>query len=819
MKNKTNHRFKSSGRHVPPRLASLLLGLMAASCGYAQTATEPEVTGELEEFVVGGTGDPNNIVPNRPIDTLGLSKKIVDTPRSISTVSGETIEKFNITELADLSRFSPSTYTAFSFGVQGGLQIRGDTADTYFGDIRKINNAANVPTIIGASDGITIVRGPSSAVLGIGSVGGFMNYLPKSARASTGKYLERLTGKVSMTFDDWGKRVATAEVGGPATIFGKKAGFYIYTQGERSDTYYKGQEIEDEVIQATLTIDLTDALRMEIGGNYQHHEGTGIAGWNRVTQDLVDHRTYQTGSPDFSLIDTNGDGVASREELYNAGLTNNYNFSAPGVPVPNQVKPGTDAYTAPGGPLAFVTDVGTSKLSPRNVLLERVNYGVDYIGYIKLINDSNPDLVFKNILFFEHQKYHKLSDIAYFRAGDTKLFEERVSVDWHVQGLPDWLKINNMSAFNIRYLDARNSTTNVYQLFNYWDLKRYTDGRYYFQNGWDNPDEAGVDSDARSEHTEIGLGNVLDVTMFDRLNLNVGVRFDWVDAEVKNYPGLRNSGNVLTPTPASSASGREHATSLTSASLSYRVLPNIVPYVTYAEPKTIVPGTTGGLSSSQVNDEILTDTQLKEAGIKGEFFNGKLFVSYAIYEQYRTAFVQSLNGGNGDFQQTRSKGQEVEVRWAPTRNFNMAIAADWMRRDNDPLAPGFTPVPADTVGLDPIEQGGGRYQLAYDPNDTRVPRPKAIYSLFGNYIFGDSGFDVSAGVNYTAGYKASNIGDIKLPSALTFSLDVGYQTKRWEFRVSGKNLTNELFFTSTSGSAALIPQPGRTFTAKVTYKF
>ncbi|HYD85345.1 MAG TPA: hypothetical protein VEA63_14865, partial [Opitutus sp.] len=75
------------------------------------------------------------------------------------------------------------------------------------------------------------------------------------------------------------------------------------------------------------------------------------------------------------------------------------------------------------------------------------------------------------------------------------------------------------------------------------------------------------------------------------------------------------------------------------------------------------------------------------------------------------------------------------------------------------------------------------------------------------------------GANYTAGYDAATFNDIMLPSAMTFSVDLGYRSKHWELRLSVKNLTDEWFFTSTSGSAALIPQPGRTFTGKVTYKF
>ena len=69
-------------------------------------------------------------MPAEPVDILGLDQKIVETPRSISVVSGEMIDKFNMTELADLSRFSPSTYTSLSFGVQGGISVRGDSSET-----------------------------------------------------------------------------------------------------------------------------------------------------------------------------------------------------------------------------------------------------------------------------------------------------------------------------------------------------------------------------------------------------------------------------------------------------------------------------------------------------------------------------------------------------------------------------------------------------------------------------------------------------------------------------------------------------------------
>jgi hypothetical protein len=126
-----------------------------------------------------------------------------------------------------------------------------------------------------------------------------------------------------------------------------------------------------------------------------------------------------------------------------------------------------------------------------------------------------------------------------------------------------------------------------------------------------------------------------------------------------------------------------------------------------------------------------------------------------------------------------------------------------------------------TTGLDPIQFGGGRYQVV----NTTAPQyeyraaPQRQFNAFGDYILGTSGFDISGGISFTSAYKASNIGDIELPSALMFSADIGYRKKKWEVRLSGANLTSAISFYPTSGGAAIITNPTRTITCKFTYKF
>ena len=635
-----------------------------------------------------------------------------------------------------------------------------------------------------------------------------------------------------------GGEIASAEVGGPLKIWNDKAGFYVYDQGTDSDTWYRGQHVRDETFQGTLTIDLSDNVRFETSYRFYNHNGTGIAGWNRVTQALIDHGIYQTGMENTNLINPGGQNqnYASRAQLYNAGLSNALIAGAePGATaasIASQVAKGTNAYGQlgpnPTGPLAFVTNVGTTILSPRAVLLERVNQGDDYIWTADVEDRLSPELTFKDTIFAEHQNYHKFSDIAYFREGITSMAEDRATLEWHPAKLPDWLTVSDIAAVNSRFLETQNKTTNVFQMFNYWDLTQYPNGDYLFANGYISPTIAGVDSNALSQHEESGLGNVLDLGFIKRIDLTVGARWDYVNARLDNYPGLSTSGaTVLNPSVVVPLiKGHAKASSLTSASLSVKIIDStpaaISAYATYATPRSVVPGGTGGLSTAQIQTQILTPSKLQESGLKGEFFDRKLYVTVATYNQLRTAFNANLFGtGNGGLQQTKREGTEAELRWVPTRYFSMSAATSWIEEYTSPVLASSTSTNVISSGLNSIYYGGGKYSIATPGNNqyAYAAAPQRQTNFFGDYLFGRTGWDVSGGVSHTDAYWADNINDIKLPAVLQFSADVGFKYQQWEYRVSGANLTNQIGFYPTNGGGAVIPMPGRTVTIKITYKF
>ena len=75
-----------------------------------------------------------------------------------------------------------------------------------------------------------------------------------------------------------------------------------------------------------------------------------------------------------------------------------------------------------------------------------------------------------------------------------------------------------------------------------------------------------------------------------------------------------------------------------SASLSHKLPFNLHPYVTLANSSIVLDSANNIVSVGTVDAPggFIGDAELKEAGIKGSFFNGKLFLTTAAYEQTRT---------------------------------------------------------------------------------------------------------------------------------------------------------------------------------------
>ncbi len=160
---------------------------------------------ELAEVVVEGRS------PERDADRAGgigvrLRQDGGGNARAVTTISNELLEQTIITEIDDLVALTPGAFTQSFFGVAGSLDVRGNPGENYFRGVKRIDNPGNYPTAIGASDRIDIVRGPASLIYGPSKIGGYLNFVPKSARAKNGRYLGEATGQIGATFGSFDKQ-------------------------------------------------------------------------------------------------------------------------------------------------------------------------------------------------------------------------------------------------------------------------------------------------------------------------------------------------------------------------------------------------------------------------------------------------------------------------------------------------------------------------------------------------------------------------------------------------------------------------------------
>ena len=121
---------------IAAKIAALTAALVPLTWAQAEMA---QADGDvIEEVVV--TGDLNSLPGENVESIFGFNKSILETPRSVSTVSEELMDRMNMQDIDELITVSPGSFTQSFFGVAGGLDVRGTPGETYFRGIRRLDN-------------------------------------------------------------------------------------------------------------------------------------------------------------------------------------------------------------------------------------------------------------------------------------------------------------------------------------------------------------------------------------------------------------------------------------------------------------------------------------------------------------------------------------------------------------------------------------------------------------------------------------------------------------------------------------------------------
>ncbi len=292
-----------------------ILALSAISAATKDLAHAAEGDEAVTLSDVSVTEDALRAFSSEPsASSFGFAKPLLETPRTVTFISEEQLSLYGVSSVDDLSRLVPGTYTTTRYGLQGGISVRGVSADFYYRGMRRLQMQGHVRTVLSAYDNIEVIKGPPSPLYGMGQIGGYANLDPKSSRAKTGKYLTDSNGYFQATHDTYNKNEAQFGLGQPFSIFEKPAGVYVVGLLEDSKTYIRGVPAKQKFLQAATSVDNIGPIRVEFGGQMQNSITAG-AYMNRVTQELIDSGTYISGRP-LANLDLNGDGRVGYVETY-----------------------------------------------------------------------------------------------------------------------------------------------------------------------------------------------------------------------------------------------------------------------------------------------------------------------------------------------------------------------------------------------------------------------------------------------------------------------------------------------------------------------
>lgn len=782
---------------------------------HAATALDDDVS--VEEVVVTGFHDPLARLQTSATDSfLGLDRSLLETPRSASRVSAETIERYGMQNVDDLIAAVPGAFTASFFGVPGNLNVRGTLADTYFQGFKRIENRGSFSSNLGAAAYVEVLRGPSSPVYGPGKVGGLLNFVPRTARGDASRYIQSVEGGLNVTAGSYGRFNAAADVAVPLG----QGGFALYVEREDSDSYYEHIHPRHLNLQATYVGDLGGGWSMEVNAMRFTESGRiQSPGWNRVTQALIDDGTYITGR-DTDLVDFDGSGYLEYREIDAVlgawgGTSNIRQIREYG----GRVRP----------EYALDEGVGTTKLSGRKIMAAEGDYNdsetlTAYAALERRMANGSV-LAFKGFMDeMENQRFNSFGFAADYWA---RAIEGRITYAFPLSAGP----VRADSIVGVAYRDHE---AKQYESFLSGYLGSDRRDLSYGATATDRiaaPNmingEPQWDSRFEMEWTATSAFLVSDIALFDRLGLLVGLRHDSFDAKAVN--------NGVTVFGARGPVDTTDGATTWSVSLRYETPFGVTPYVTVAEPRSLESTQTGGVSVGTIqNNLFISPSKLQEVGVKFSLFDGNLFGSAAYYEQWRRQ-IDAMGNISG----TTSEGFETELHWlaSDTLSFTGALTLQETRVDAPGAGRGeYLQVRPEQFGVDPVLGYGGIFAINNAGTLVELREgykvrtmPDTVASLFGTYTTPrfslgarTARLGFTAGLTYVSETGGIMSNSVRLPAYTLARGATFLELDALTLSVNVDNLFDERYFTPSAEvykEVAVMPGLPRTFRVNLAYRF
>ncbi|OCC24418.1 hypothetical protein MB02_07515 [Croceicoccus estronivorus] len=763
----------------------------------------------LQAIVV--TGRRLGITNVRPTATVsGLEQDIVDIPRSVTTIDSALLKDVQVRSIHDLTAVAPGTFTAAYFGVAGAVQVRGNVADSYYRGFKGINNLGYYETPTESISGLELVRGPVSPNYGAGKIGGMLNLTPKTDIATSLKGTTEPKGLVTLQIGSYGERKATIEGGLPFQIGDLDAAIYAYVYYNNSDSYFRDFSPDDKEVQVGYSMDLGGGTEMTIGGRYLDQSGhLASPGWNRLTQDLIDHGTYLAGSP---LVNLAPDGAQSLmpEDMQ---------------PYINTLRQSTSFATdLPRGTVSDLTRLDPDtvhyvKLSRRNLHTSPLDFNDNkvFTAYLDLIHTFDSGDQVKLQGFYEDLKNDMFSAAGSSTAADGNVKEVRLSY-FFKRDLGDGFGIQAIVGGNYRDYE-------IYDYQNYgrryviWDrndLSADPTADMIINDQYLNPAGNVWDFAYYSRIKSVGAFINGDITLFDRAHIQGGLRWDDYNIRSRN-DGLVTFGGALNTDYYGSS-----APISWQASFNYELPFGFIPYVTYAKTRSLETNKGGGVDPALIiGKKFLSPSELKEVGIKGSLMGGRLFLSLAGYKMKRL----QRDALSGVINQARSKGLEAEIRMQVTPA--LSLLATGALQETKRIGSATILLNAAQLGLPGEDiyaaEWTGSSSTFTGANGSYIDSvlPKETASLFATYKF-PFGLKASGGITYVGKTSGIAPGAVVVPDYVTARASLSYTFDRYTVDFSVENLTDKTYFylgQDAYSEVAALPGVARSFHLRIAAQF
>ena len=750
----------------------MLLCITALAQTPSTSGTDNVIT--MSPFEVTGVPlrDSVNPLTRTLTGVFGDERTLLDTPRSVSSITQALLRERGIDGVPQFTGFAPGASAPAAYGKATTPLIRGDLSETFLNGQRLSYNQFGYLPSFNNVESLDLVRGPGSAVYGSGYfTGGYVNYITKQPQFTPATTITARLGTWSPA--EGGSWLnASWQIDTTAPI-NETTAWRLSYEGKRDDTFFHahGGRDDRQDIYAAYTARLTPDFTLEANAQYFWQNAMQLLGVNRPNQDLIDNGRYYTGSvPDAPL---NPDTGALAGAIPGSTATT--------VNIPRDA-----TLLSPG-------DFGNATIARA-----QLNATLRLSDDAKLINRTLYEYVnrrrYNAFEYAEWVTQHTAENRTEFQLTRPLAILGHSIPNTLITGLT--LRLEK----RLSYANYANEYEYAYDITRPDDLFSITadyptayiagvpgpDGQLFFAASQGTPDT----TDSTLWNPALFIQDEIKFT--DKLSLLAGLRGDGLFARASD-PLAGETGIPWSDTRNTTAFSWN-------ASLTYRATPALTLYATTQTAVSVNGSVCGGgiMLKDDGNgngvidpNDFKTTSRLLEAGAKMSLLRNTLYVGAALYQQRR---AQTQLGG--DTNNIKVRGAELELVYQPTTRLNATLNAACMDARYDHSAPLEAGGPSlynlYALGQGPGNRGTG-IGFTWDtlpPGNYRSPGlSRVVINASFSYRF-----PCGLGGGLTGSWQSEQAGNLAdeyhIPSQIFLDAFIFYRRPRWEINIDILNILN-----------------------------